>query len=59
MEYIDDSNLAQCEYCGYVTDRDDIEYVNDPYCSDGTVSRCPECNEGESFVRCEKKTKNT
>ena len=46
---IDDTNLAQCEYCGYVTDRDDIEYVPDPFCSDGTVTRCPECNEGESF----------
>ena len=47
---IDDSNLAQCEFCGYVTDRDDIPTANDPY-SDGTVTVCPECNEGESFVR--------
>lgn len=49
MEYkeIDDSNLSQCEFCGYVTD--DVPMVNDPY-SDGTVTVCPECNEGESFV---------
>lgn len=46
---IDDSNLVQCEYCDYITDRDDIEYVNDPYCSDGKITRCPECNNGESF----------
>lgn len=47
---IDDSNLVQCEYCDYITDWDDVEYVNDPYCSDGKITRCPECNNGESFI---------
>ena len=50
MENTDDSNLAQCEFCGYVTDKDEIPTANDPFCSDGTVTVCPECNEGESFV---------
>ncbi len=51
----DDSNLAQCEDCGYIMDWDDVprttvSYVfNDPWCSDGTVTCCPECNQGESF----------
>jgi hypothetical protein len=45
---IDDSNLAQCEFCGYVTDWDDVPEVNDTW-SDGKVTCCPECNEGESF----------
>lgn len=45
---VDDSNLAQCEYCGYVTDWDEVEYVNDPW-SDGKVTLCPKCCEGESF----------
>ena len=46
---VDDSNLAQCMYCNYVTDWDDIPTAGDPCCSDGTVTVCPECNEGESF----------
>lgn len=50
MEYIGDSNLAQCEFCGYVIDKDEIPTANDPFCSDGTVTVCPECNEGESFI---------
>ena len=45
---IDDTNLAQCEYCGYVTDWEDVEYVNDHW-SDGTLTRCPDCNHGDSF----------
>lgn len=45
---VDDNNLAQCEYCGYVTDWDEVEYVNDPW-SDGKVTLCPKCCEGESF----------
>ena len=52
MEYkiIDDSNLAQCEYCSYICDWDDVPVVNDnPWCSDGKVTCCPECNQGESF----------
>ena len=50
---IDDSNLAQCEWCDYVVDWDAVEYVNDPW-SDGKVSKCPRCNEGESFKNTEK-----
>lgn len=47
---IDDSNLAQCEYCSYICDWDDVPIVNDnPWCSDGKVTCCPECNQGESF----------
>ena len=46
---IDDSNLAQCEFCGYVTDWDDVPTAGDPCCSDGTVTVCPDCDEGESF----------
>ena len=47
---IDDSNLAQCEYCSYICDWDDVPVVNDnPWCSDGKVTCCPECNQGESF----------
>jgi len=42
---------VQCEFCGYVTDRDDVPTANDPCCSDGTVTVCPECDEGESFSR--------
>jgi len=48
---VDDSNLVQCEFCGYVTDRDDVPTASDPCCSDGTVTVCPECDEGESFSR--------
>ena len=47
--------LAQCECCGFVVDWEDVEYVNDPW-SDGRVTRCPECNEGESFNNYEPKT---
>jgi len=47
---LDDSNLAHCDYCGYVEDWDEIPNVSDPYCSDGTVTCCPECNQGESFT---------
>ncbi len=46
---VDDTNLAQCQYCKVVINWEDVEYVSDPYCSDGTVTRCAECNEGESF----------
>lgn len=47
----DDSNLAQCEYCGFIDDWDEIPMVNDnPWCSDGKVHCCPECNQGESFT---------
>ncbi len=51
MKYIetDDSNLAQCEYCGYVCDWDDVDHARDPY-SDEIITCCAECNEGESFV---------
>ena len=56
MEYkeTDDSNLAECEYCGFVDDWDEIPTANDPW-SDGTVTVCPECNEGESFLSYEPK----
>ena len=46
--------LAKCECCGFVTDWEDVEYVNDPW-SDGRVTRCSECNEGESFRNYEPK----
>jgi hypothetical protein len=46
---IDDSNLAQCDYCGFVEDWDEIPNVSDPW-SDGTVTCCPECNQGETFT---------
>ena len=46
----DDSNLAQCEYCNFIEDWDSIPNVSDPYCSDGTVTCCPICNQGESFT---------
>ncbi len=50
MEYkvTDDSNLVQCEYCGYISDLDEVPTARDPW-SDGTVTVCPKCNEGESF----------
>ena len=41
--------FRSCEYCGYVCDRDEVPTANDPW-SDGTVTVCPECNEGESFL---------
>jgi len=48
---IDDSNLAICDCCGFIDDWDEIPVVNDnPWCSDGTVTCCPECNNGESFT---------
>jgi hypothetical protein len=48
---IDDSNLAQCDYCSYICDWDDVPVVNDnPWCSDGKVTCCPECNQGETFT---------
>jgi len=47
---LDDSNLAKCDYCGFVEDWDSIPKVSDPYCSDGTVTCCPMCNQGESFT---------
>jgi hypothetical protein len=45
---IDDSNLAQCECCGLIVDWTEVEFVNDMW-SDGKISKCPECNEGETF----------
>jgi hypothetical protein len=45
---VDDTNLAQCEYCGYITDWKNVEYVNDTW-SDSTLTRCPDCNHGDSF----------
>ncbi len=53
----DDSDLAQCEWCGYITSWDDMEYANDPTVSDGSVTRCPACNEGESFKNYKPKVK--
>lgn len=45
------SNLAKCDYCGFVDEWDEIPVVNDnPWCSDGKVTCCPECNQGESFT---------
>ncbi len=44
----DDSNLAQCEACGFVVDWDDVAYVND-WWSDGRVTKCEQCNEAETF----------
>lgn len=41
--------LAQCDECKHVLPWDDVEYVNDPWCSDGTITVCPECRSGESF----------
>lgn len=60
MEYkeTDDSNLAECEYCGFVEDWNEIPTVNDPWCSDGTVTVCPKCNEGESFRDYQPEKKN-
>lgn len=46
---LDDSNLAKCDYCDFIEDWDSIPKVSDPYCSDGTVTCCPGCNNGESF----------
>jgi len=45
----DTINFVQCDFCNYVSDIDDVPTVNDPWCSDGTVTVCPDCNEGESF----------
>ena len=47
---LDDSNLAKCDYCDFIEDWDSIPRVSDPYCSDGTVTYCPICNQGESFT---------
>lgn len=47
---LDDSNLAKCDYCDFIEDWDSIPRVSDPYCSDGTVTCCPICNQGESFT---------
>lgn len=55
---IDDSNLAECEYCGFVEDWNEIPTANDPWCSDGTVTVCPKCNEGESFRDYQPEKKN-
>jgi len=44
----DDSNLAQCEYCGWVVDWDEVPRARD--LSGEIVTCCEECNEGESFV---------
>jgi hypothetical protein len=50
MEYTvpDDSNLAQCEWCGWVVDWDEVPRARD--LSGEIVTCCEECNEGESFV---------
>jgi hypothetical protein len=45
---IDDSNLAQCEYCGWVVDWQEVPHARD--LSGEIVTCCEECNEGESFV---------
>ena len=44
----DDSNLAQCEWCGWVVDWDEVPHARD--LSGEIVTCCEECNEGESFV---------
>ena len=48
LMYPDDSNLAQCEWCGWVVDWDDVPRARD--LSDEIVTCCDNCNEGESFV---------
>ncbi len=60
MEYkeTDDSNLAECEFCGYIEDWDEIPTAADPFCIDGTVTRCPGCNNGESFRDYQPEKKN-
>jgi hypothetical protein len=46
---IDDSNLAQCQCCGYVMDWDDVPTGNDPYSGESGLQYCPECNEAEQI----------
>ena len=45
MEYkeTDDSNLAQCSECGYVTDWSEVNTVIVRYVFDDAVYYCPEC----------------
>jgi hypothetical protein len=43
---VDDSNLAQCECCGYVMDYDEVPSGTDPYSGESGLEYCPECNEG-------------
>jgi hypothetical protein len=43
---VDDSNLAQCECCGYVMDYDDVPTGSDPFSGEVGLEYCPECNNG-------------
>ncbi len=49
MEYPDGSELYQCEFCGYVTNWDDIPTARD--ITGEIVKVCENCNEGESYGR--------
>jgi hypothetical protein len=49
MTYTEKPNLAQCEWCGYVCNWDDVERGRDPF-SGEIITFCIECNEGEPFV---------
>lgn len=45
---VDDSDLAQCQWCGYVTEWDEVPRCNDA--NDELIQYCPECDVGEPFV---------
>lgn len=52
---INDADLRQCEYCGYITHKDEIPTGRDPFSGEAGLAYCPECNEGEPFKKYEPK----
>ena len=40
----DDSNLAQCEDCGYIMDWDDVPRTIVSYVFNDPIEYCPECH---------------
>lgn len=40
----DDSNLAQCEDCGYILDWDDVPRTTVSYVFNDPIEYCPECH---------------
>lgn len=40
----------RCEECNHIMLEEDVEVYRDPYCEDGTVNVCPNCNTTEMLA---------
>jgi hypothetical protein len=46
---VDDSNLAQCCFCGFIDDWDEIPRGKCQFTED-TLTECPECGDVDNFA---------